>query len=121
MQFHQLRQFCAIVDYGSMSQAAERAYVSQSALTQSIQKLEREFGIRLFNRHAGKKLELTPQGVQFLEYARRILEIEQEMHSSLMSPNRQKSAILLHSPGTRLLPALLWPVIHSSPEYTINV
>lgn len=46
----QLEQFVAFTDYGTLSKAAEILNMSQPALTRSIQKLEAEFGVPLFQR-----------------------------------------------------------------------
>ncbi|MGN1407710.1 LysR family transcriptional regulator [Lactobacillus sp.] len=64
MNFDNLKCFCAVVEAGSFKKAAENEFVSQRAISQKIQKLEAELGIKLFKR--GKnKIEITPVGQQF--------------------------------------------------------
>lgn len=72
MELHQLRYFCAIVDYGSFSRAARLSHVSQPSLSQQIRKLEDELGARLFDR-LGRSVRLTEIGQTFLPRARAVL------------------------------------------------
>jgi DNA-binding transcriptional LysR family regulator len=47
-----LRYFAAVARRGSIREAAEELHVAQSALSRQIQKLEQDFGVPLFQRHA---------------------------------------------------------------------
>lgn len=64
MLFRQMKYFVAIVDCGSFTEAAERCYVSQSAISQQMSALEAELGVKLFERD-GRKFRLTPAGDYF--------------------------------------------------------
>jgi LysR family hydrogen peroxide-inducible transcriptional activator len=72
MELHQLRYFCAVVETGSFSRAAEHSHVSQPSLSQQILKLEAELGTRLFDR-LGRSVRLTEVGKTFLPRARAVL------------------------------------------------
>ena len=72
MELRQLQTFIQIAQMQSFSRTAEMLGYSQSAVTVQIRQLENELGKRLFDR-TGKKVVLTPQGEEFLEYANRIL------------------------------------------------
>lgn len=72
-----LRSFAAIVDSGSMLNATERVFVTQSALSLQIKRLEELIQQPLFHRD-GRRLALTPAGEMLLGYARRILAIHDE-------------------------------------------
>jgi LysR family hydrogen peroxide-inducible transcriptional activator len=72
MELHQLRYFCAVVEAGSFSRAAEQSHVSQPSLSQQIMKLEDELGTRLFDR-LGRSVRLTETGQAFLPRARAVL------------------------------------------------
>lgn len=72
MEFHQLRYFVAAAEELSMSKAAERAHVTQPALSRQIKLLEEEIGLRLFDR-IRQRIHLTEAGKFFLEKARQIL------------------------------------------------
>jgi DNA-binding transcriptional LysR family regulator len=67
-----LRSFAAIVDSGSMLRATERIYVTQSALSLQMKRLEEIVQAALFRRD-GRRLTLTPAGENMLRHAREIL------------------------------------------------
>ena len=79
-----LRSFVAIVDTGSMLQAADRVFVTQSALSLQIRKLEELLQQSLFVRD-GRRLSLTPAGTLMLDYARRVLALHDEAVSAVGS------------------------------------
>jgi LysR family transcriptional regulator, putative pyruvate carboxylase regulator len=68
-----LRAFCQVARLGSVSRAASALYVSQPAITLQIQALERELGVRLFER-SGRRLTLTREGDALYELARPLVE-----------------------------------------------
>ena len=71
MTIQQIRYAITIVETGSLNKAAERLFVSQPSLTTSMKELERELGITVFNR-TGKGVTLTPDGLEFIAYARQL-------------------------------------------------
>jgi len=71
MTLQQLKYILAISETGSMNKAAEQLYVSQPSLTSSVQELEKETGIKIFNR-SGRGVTLTNDGAEFLQYARQV-------------------------------------------------
>ncbi|MDY4610465.1 MAG: LysR family transcriptional regulator [Sphaerochaetaceae bacterium] len=60
----QIKYFQTIVHLGSFTEAAEECYISQSAISQQIQALEHELGVKLLNRQ-NRKFTLTPAGEYF--------------------------------------------------------
>ena len=68
----------------SMSKAAGRLYVSQSAISQQIQKLEQELGCALFTRTV-YGLQLTAAGESFCSRARPVIEAWQELCQELQT------------------------------------
>ncbi|WP_455620221.1 LysR family transcriptional regulator [Eisenbergiella sp.] len=62
----QIKYFQSVVHNGSFSEAAEECHISQSAISQQIQALERELGFRLLERK-NRKLSLTPAGEHFYQ------------------------------------------------------
>lgn len=77
-----LRSFVAIVDAGSMLNAAEQVFVTQSALSLQIKRLEEMLQQPLFTRE-GRRLALTPAGQVLLDYARRALNLNDEAVSAV--------------------------------------
>ena len=61
------RVFCEVVKYKNISKTAESLYISQSAITQSIQKLENMLGGKVFYRNKNG-VELTEEGKNLYEY-----------------------------------------------------
>ncbi len=72
-----LRSFVAIVDTGSMLNASEQVFVTQSALSLQIKRLEELVQQTLFLRE-GRRLNLTQAGDVLLDYARRVLLLHDE-------------------------------------------
>lgn len=77
-----LRSFVAIVDAGSMLNATEHVFVTQSALSLQIRRLEEMVQQALFTRE-GRRLTLTPAGNVMLDYARRVLSLHDEAIAAL--------------------------------------
>lgn len=74
MELRQLEYFVAVARRRHFTRAAEALYVSQSALSQQIARLERELGAPLFLR-GSRGVDLTPAGAELLERAEQILAL----------------------------------------------
>lgn len=72
MELIQLKYFLAIVEEGTMLQAAETLHVSQSTLSMAMKRLEAELGFGLFRR-VGRRLYPTEDGMRFYSGTARIL------------------------------------------------
>jgi DNA-binding transcriptional LysR family regulator len=72
MELRQLEYLAAVVSHGSFGRAAQAIYVTQSALSQQIARLEDELGLTLLYR-GPKGVEPTAAGLEFLDHARAIL------------------------------------------------
>ena len=64
MLLKQMEYFQTVVECGNFYLAAERCYISQSAISQQIKKLENELGVQLLDRH-NRTFSLTPAGEHF--------------------------------------------------------
>jgi len=82
MELRQLRYFCAVVDRGNFTRAAEACNVAQPSLSQQILNLEAELGQPLLVRHP-RRIELTEAGAAVLVHARRILSESEELRGRL--------------------------------------
>lgn len=82
LQLDWLKCFVAVVDTGSLSNAAEEVNRSQSAVSMQLKKLEEALGKRVIDRGT-RTLQLTPDGQTLLSYARRILDLHAEAHMAL--------------------------------------
>ena len=73
MTLQQLRYVVAIADAKSINKAAADLFVSQPTLSSTIKELENEINIEIFSR-SNRGIVLTPEGEEFLGYARQMLE-----------------------------------------------
>lgn len=90
MTIQQLHYAITISETGSMNKASELLYVSQPSLTSSMQELEKEFGLTIFHR-GGRGVTLTPEGEDFILYARQVYsQYEELMDRFGRSKNRKK-------------------------------
>ncbi len=85
----------------SMSRAADRLYVSQSAISQQIQKLEQELGCVLFTRTV-YGLQLTSAGESFCRLARPVIDAWQELCEELNTGNLTTKKQLRVGLGSRV-------------------
>lgn len=73
MTITQLRYVIAISQANSMNEAARHLFISQPSLSASVKDLEEEIGIELFRR-TNRGVMVTPEGEEFLGYARQVVE-----------------------------------------------
>ncbi len=73
MTLNQLRYVVEAASSGSITEAAQRLFITQPSLTAAIHALEEELGITIFRR-TNKGITLTVKGEEFLAYARQMLE-----------------------------------------------
>lgn len=76
-----LEHLLALADTGSFSRAADQLFITQSALSRSIQNLEEDLGGKVLDR-IGKRNELTPLGLDVVSRARHIVRDAAELRQS---------------------------------------
>ena len=84
MTFRQLEYLEEISHAKSLSAAAAGLFISQSALSQQIGAMEREFNVRILDRKKSKPT-FTPQGQKILTAAREILSVRRRLEQDLLS------------------------------------
>ena len=72
MELRQLEYFVAVARHASFTRAADALWITQSALSQQVRRLEAELGVALLHRSA-RGAELTPAGEELLARAEAIL------------------------------------------------
>lgn len=93
LNYHHLRYFHAIVREGTLTRAAERLNVSQSALSIQLKKLEESLECALFDRQH-KSLTLTEEGRIVHDYAETIFRTGDEMMATLQNRNKKYRDVL---------------------------
>ena len=106
IELEQLKQLIAFATYGTLSKAAEELYISQPALSRSIQKLEKTLGVELFDRKKNK-MELNENGKTVIQYAEKILNLVDEMEEKVNKNNLVQNNFSIGS----CAPAPLWDMI----------
>ena len=94
MTFQQLKYFIETVNCGSISKAAESLYIAQPSLSNAMKDLEAEVGVELFTR-TPKGITLTADGIEFLGYARQVVEQASLLEQRFLSkkPSRRLCSI----------------------------
>lgn len=71
-----------IAEYGNITKAAQELFISQPSLSESLSKVEQEFGCPIFHR-GSERLTPTDFGQKYLDTARKILELYRQMNLDL--------------------------------------
>jgi len=81
-----LRSFVTIAESGSMTRAASRLFLTQSAISMQIKRLETSLGLSVFERSA-QGMTTTSEGEQLLQFANQMLSLNDEAMGRLTSPD----------------------------------
>ena len=124
MKLHQLRDVIAVADHGSLRAASRQLGIAQSAITKSVQQLEKELDAPLFERHKRGAI-LTPVGAGFVERARAALgELERardEIGQRAGGAGGAVTVSLSTVPHMALLPSAIGPFLKRYPEVRLTV
>jgi DNA-binding transcriptional LysR family regulator len=93
MELRQLRYLVAIVDEGGIRKAARHLYLAQPSLSKTLRQLEGELGIELLRRGPAGT-ELTSAGMEFVTYAREILDRAETAQAAMRRRVEQRSTRL---------------------------
>ena len=89
MTLTQCKYAVTVAEAGSMNEAARLLFISQPSLSAAIRELEDETGTELFLR-TNRGIALTPEGEEFIGYARMLLEQYQLMESKYIAKEKTK-------------------------------
>ena len=125
MDTRQLAAFCAVVERGSFSQAAERLGVTQPAVSLQIRALEKRLGKQLLDR-SGRKVEATEAGRRLYEGARRLLALEEQVLDDVSAEGEGELAGKLElgastGPAAIVVPLLLCEVQRRNPAVRVSL
>ena len=114
MNLQELNYVLCIAKHQNLTQAAQELYISQPTLSKALQKLEKELGGKLFSYSANRYVP-TYLGRRYMEFARRMLEVNQDWEKELMDLNScQQGELNIAFPLMRsscMVPQIL-PVFH---------
>ncbi len=124
MDLRHLVTFCAVVDRGSFSSAADELGISQPAVSAQIRSLEERLGQRLLDRN-GRRVTLTEAGQVLEAHARRMIALELELEREIGEVGEQIAGRLQlgssTGPGEVLLPRLLGKFRQAHSDVTVSL
>ncbi len=124
MDLRHLVTFCAVVDRGSFSAAADELGISQPAVSAQIRILEERVGQRLFDRN-GRRVGVTEAGRVLEAHARRMIALEGDLERAMGEVGERVSGRLQlgssTGPGEVLLPRLLGMFRRAHPDVSVRL
>jgi len=124
MQIESLKVFCDLAESESFTKAAQINSVTQSAVSQQISSLERQFKSILIER-SKKKFRLTREGQVLYEYSKQIIQTYQSLQSKLQEIKDVISGTIrvatIYSIGLHDLPPYLKKYLKSYPTVNVHV
>lgn len=121
MDFRQLEAFCAIVEWGTFSEAARHLYITQPTISNHITSLEKTLNTRLLDRTT-KSIALTEDGKQFYEYARSLIRLRQKTLQTFDKTRRNIIELGASSiPSAYILPEILSAYREKIPEIVFDI
>jgi DNA-binding transcriptional LysR family regulator len=126
VQIETLKIFCDLVETRSFSQAAERNFVTQSAVSQQVRTLESRFKRRLLERVRGRRdLHLTQAGEAFFEASREVLQayahLEENMRQLSGTVGGTVRVATVYSVGLHELPPVVREFMALYPRAKIDL
>lgn len=124
MEIRQLHYFIAVAEEMHFNRAAERLHIAQPALSQQIQRLERELKTTLFARTT-RSVELTETGKVLLVAARRVIRESEHALRSIEQAVEGRGGTLrvgfVGSAALSLIPRIVPPMRHQYPHLELEL
>lgn len=124
MLFDEVEVLLVLSESKSLSQAADRLYMSRPGLSQKITNIEKKFGTKLFNR-TSTGVTLTRAGETVLRFARNIENMERTLASQLAAIDEHFDATLnigmSFADGVELLPAIVAKYTEENPGTRVHL
>lgn len=123
MKIVQLEYFCAVCRYRSITQAAQKLYVTQPAISNAIRELEKEFSVSLFSR-TKNHIVLTKEGAEFYQKTSVLLDQIHETTSELYDLGKQIVPVRIGIPpllSTVFFPDMLTAFYRKYPNIPIEL
>lgn len=104
MSLERFEYILAVAEERNLTRAAKRLFISQPSLTQYINRLEAELGVRLFNRNS-TPITLTPAGTYYLNVMHKIYVQEQRLRNEIKCFSEERRMFTI---GMSTLRAKMW-------------
>jgi LysR family transcriptional regulator, transcriptional activator of the cysJI operon len=124
MQIESLKVFCDLAETESFTKAAEINQVTQSAVSQQISSLERQFKCLLIER-SKKKFRLTREGEVLYDYSKQIVQTYDLLHSKIQEMKDIVAGTIriatIYSIGLHELPPYIKKLLSGYPSVNVHV
>jgi LysR family cys regulon transcriptional activator len=123
-RLQQIKGFCYTVQAGSMAKSAERMGLTPSTITLQIQSLERDLGIKLFERDL-KKIKLTHEGQMFYNYSVSYVQGIENLFENFAQIAKNKKSNVISVGGNvsicYILPKYIQQFEYNNPEVKFEI
>lgn len=119
LDLHELEQLVAFADCGTLSRAADVLHISQPTITRTMQHLEEDFGVPLFDR-GRNRIALNATGERAVAHARKLLFDADQAVRAVQAFDRSQRVISIASCAPAPLWSLLPQLSARFPENTIS-
>jgi DNA-binding transcriptional LysR family regulator len=120
MELRHARTFVTVAELGTVSKAALRLRIAQPALSRQISDLERELGLKLFDR-IGRRLRLTGEGEQLLNDCRGLLNYAGAVGERAQLLRRGDAGVLKVAASPQFIEAVISSFLHRFAQRFPNV
>jgi DNA-binding transcriptional LysR family regulator len=123
MMDNKLETLLTVAELGSYTKAADRLGFTQPAVSQHIKALEKELGIRIFNR-TDSGIKPTPEGVIAIRYARRIKSLYQTQTQKLLDSKKNMMTLvagITHTAESSMVGEALANLAYQTPGLRITI
>lgn len=124
LNIHQLSTFVAVISEGNMTQAADKLYLTQPAVSQQIRQLEEQLGCELLVRGV-RLVKPTLQGEILYDYAKKIIQMSHQAEAAIKVLGAKLSGPLkvgtLNSIGLYLMSSTVAKLMKNNPQLNLTV
>jgi len=124
VDIRRLEIFCAVIDQGSFTRAADAVFISQPSVSENIRILEQQLGEKLVDR-LGRQAHPTHAGKILYKYARKMIQIQNDAKQAISSYQGNLSGSMSVGastvPGAYLLPGVLQSFKEQYPQAQLQL